>query len=119
MKSSFLRRTLAVLLMAAAVPAFADRGGHWSRPYRPYGVEHHHHDRHGPAPLAWGIAGLALGSVLYAISAPPPRPVVIAPAVTVPPPSPPGQYWYYCEPYRAYYPNVPDCPTQWRAVPAY
>ena len=26
-------------------------------------------------------------------------------------------YWYYCEPSRAYYPYVKECPTGWKAVP--
>jgi len=26
-------------------------------------------------------------------------------------------YWYYCEPSRAYYPYVKECPSGWKAVP--
>ena len=26
-------------------------------------------------------------------------------------------YWYYCEPSRAYYPYVKECPSAWKAVP--
>jgi len=29
----------------------------------------------------------------------------------------PQQYWYYCDSAKSYYPNVPTCPTGWRAVP--
>jgi len=115
----------ASLLLANSLPALADRGHD----------RHFRSDRHGPpavyyrdaprhrhgggygAPLAWGIAGLALGSVLYSIATPPP--VVVAPAVAMPPPRPAGRMWYYCEPYQAYYPNVPNCPEPWRAVPGY
>lgn len=117
---------LASLLLANSLPALAGPHGH---------ERHWRSDRHGPpvvyyreaprhrqggghgAPLAWGIAGLALGSVLYAVNSPPP--VVYAPAVVMPPPRPPARMWYYCEPYQAYYPNVPNCPEAWRAVPGY
>lgn len=27
-------------------------------------------------------------------------------------------YWYYCQSYGAYYPNVPNCPEAWVPVPA-
>ena len=26
------------------------------------------------------------------------------------------EYWYYCEPYAAYYPYVQECPTEWQPV---
>lgn len=107
--------SLAALLLAGALPAHADPYGHRRHFRPPPPVVHHHyrHDRHGH-PLAWGIAGLALGGILYStISAPPP--VVVAP----PPVRPPERLWYYCDSYRAYYPNVPYCPEGWRAVPGY
>jgi len=108
---------LASVLLAGSLPALADghhgRGGYY---YGPPAARHHHHQR-GPGPLVWGIAGLALGTALYAM-APPPRPVVVAPVV-MPPPQPPGRMAYYCESYQAYYPNVQYCPEGWRAVPAY
>lgn len=106
---------LACLTLTAALPAQADPYYGHRRHYRPPPpvVQHHHHHRHGH-PLAWGLAGLALGGALYAtISAPPP--VVVAP----PPVRPPERLWYYCESYRAYYPQVQYCPEGWRAVPGY
>jgi hypothetical protein len=113
---------LASLLLANSLPALAGPHGH-DRHFRPhhYGpppVVRHHHHRHGGygAPLAWGVAGLALGTVLYSIATPP---VVAAPAVVMPPPRPPGNMAYFCESYQAYYPNVQYCPEGWRAVPAY
>ncbi len=116
---------LAGLLLASSLPALADRGHdrHFrSERHGPPAVYYRDAPRHGydrghGAPLAWGIAGLALGSVLYSIATPPP--VVYAPAVAMPPPRPPGRMWYYCEPYQAYYPNVQNCPEAWRAVPGY
>ena len=26
------------------------------------------------------------------------------------------EYWYYCQPYAAYYPYVQECPTDWQPV---
>lgn len=26
------------------------------------------------------------------------------------------EYWYYCQPYAAYYPYVQECPTEWQPV---
>jgi hypothetical protein len=105
---------IAGLLLAGSLPAIAGPYGH-ERHYRPPPpvIHHHRHGSHGH-PLAWGIAGLALGGILYStISASPP--VVVAP----PPVRPPEHVWYYCEGYRAYYPQVQYCPEGWRAVPAY
>ncbi len=110
---------LASMLLANAFPAFA---GHWERDRhyrqdRHYGppVVRHRPDRHDHAPIVWGLAGLALGTVLYNIAA---QPVVAAPAA-IPPPAPANRMWYYCEPYGAYYPNTQSCPEPWRPVPAY
>ncbi len=108
---------LAAALLAGALPAAADpyygRGHHY-RPPPPVVRHHYRHDRYGP-PLAWGLAGLALGGILYSTIAPPPPAIVVAP----PPVRPPGSHWYYCESYRAYYPQVQYCPEGWRTVPGY
>lgn len=40
-----------------------------------------------------------------------------APPVEVSP-GPVQQYWYYCTPLQEYYPYVPTCPVEWKAVPA-
>ena len=26
------------------------------------------------------------------------------------------EYWYYCQPYAAYYPDVQECPVEWQPV---
>lgn len=26
------------------------------------------------------------------------------------------EYWYYCQPYAAYYPYVQECPVEWQSV---
>jgi hypothetical protein len=66
------------------------------------------------------------------VQAPAPGPAVViqtptpAPAAAPPPPAPaapaaqagqPGT-WYYCDSPQGYYPYVPQCNVQWRAVPA-
>lgn len=43
-------------------------------------------------------------------------PVVVPPVVAPPPPTPPRVH-YYCAPYRAYFPNVGECPSPWTLVP--
>ncbi len=43
----------------------------------------------------------------------PPESTVNNSNLPAPPPS-----WYYCDAARGYYPNVPACPSGWRAVPA-
>lgn len=60
-----------------------------------------------------------------------PPPVVYAPPVYAPPPvvytpapaaptymQQPGQNWYYCDNPQGYYPNVQNCASGWRQVPA-
>lgn len=45
---------------------------------------------------------------------PPAAPVLVVPA----PPAPaPPTYWYWCEPLKAYYPYVAQCPGAWTPVP--
>lgn len=106
---------IAGLLLIGSFPAWADPYGGPGRHFRPpppmHRLPHPHRDHGGP--LVWGIAGLALGTALYSMSSPPP--VVVAPQPIRPPP----RMWYFCESYRAYYPNVQYCPEGWRAIPAY
>jgi hypothetical protein len=35
------------------------------------------------------------------------------------PPYLPSGYWYWCDFYLNYYPDVADCPTGWQTVPAF
>jgi hypothetical protein len=118
-----MRKTIATMLagvlLATTFSARADgygrRHDHRRDHYAPPRVQQHHHHRprHDNNALAWGVAGLALGSVLFSIDTPRPPPVIVAP-----PARPPGRLWYYCESYRGYYPYVQYCPEGWRAVPA-
>jgi hypothetical protein len=111
---------LASALLVNSLPAFADR---WDRErhfrpdrhYAPPAVRHRH-SRHNHEPIVWGLAGLAIGAVLYNIAN---QPVVAAPVVVPPQPQTGQGVWHYCEPYRAYYPNVQACPEPWRTVPAW
>ncbi|MCX7898144.1 MAG: hypothetical protein N2441_09755 [Rhodocyclaceae bacterium] len=125
-----MRRFVSFALMAALLTASSVSFAHdWRHrdTYRPpspmFSERPPHHLHHPPGHWqrwAWGTAaGLALGSVVISLSTPKPPPVVISPLVASPPPPPPTRYWYYCEPYRAYYPTVATCPTPWIAVPAY
>jgi hypothetical protein len=57
----------------------------------------------------------------YYVYAPPTLVVVQAPPVYVeaaPVPPPPQQYWYLCQSFHAYYPQVQTCPEPWLTVPA-
>lgn len=113
---------LAGLLLATSLSALAGphgrgqergHGAHFDRHYYNHGQHHRHHSHHGNA-LGWGVAGLALGSVLFSINTPAPAPVIVTPT-----PRPPGRMWYYCDSWQGYYPYVQYCPEGWRAVPAY
>jgi hypothetical protein len=114
---------IASLLLATSLPAaaerFGDRHGGNDRQFRADRYErqydrHFDHHRHHSNNTAWGVlgAGLALGALALTIDAPRSPPVVIASP-------PPQRLWYFCESYRAYYPNVNYCPEGWRTVPAY
>ncbi len=118
-----LATLLAGLLLATALPSLAvarDHDRHGRNDYGQRGFDrghdrrHDHHRRHAnSSALGWGLAGLAVGSVLFSMDAPAP-PVMVTPT----PARPPGRMWYYCDAYAAYYPYVGQCPGGWRAVPA-
>ena len=128
--------SLLVVLSAAPLAAQADRdwhgdilrfdahdmhrwrGGHW--------MHGNHGDRLG---WWWVVGGLwyFYPGPIYPYPDPyrPPvmeesPPVVVAPQPAEPPAAQPQapQYWYYCEPAKAYYPYAQTCPTPWKAVPA-
>jgi hypothetical protein len=111
---------LAGLLLATTLPTLAqarDHGHGWNHHDRGYDRHRHQgHPRHygHSNAVGWGLAGLALGGLVFSAGAPTP-PVIIAPT----PARPPGRMWYYCDAYAAYYPYVDQCPGGWRAVPAY
>ena len=50
------------------------------------------------------------------VQMPPPMPA--APQGPIEAVQPATQFWYYCEPSRAYYPYVASCPSGWKTVPA-
>jgi hypothetical protein len=89
---------------------FVGVGPFWGYPYYPYWY-------YPPPP--------------YYVYAPPPTVVVQQPPVYVeqqatvapappagPAPSAQQQFWYYCQPSGAYYPNVQTCAEPWVKVPA-
>jgi len=120
MKKWWLATPLVVaLLLFTAVPSHAWRGHHFHGGPRVFvGV--------GVGPGWWGYP--------YPYWYYPPPYVYSSPTVVVqqPPvyveqqatvaPAPPAvstpQYWYYCQPTGAYYPNVQTCAEPWVKVPA-
>jgi hypothetical protein len=86
------------------------RGGHWVR------------QRHDGRLGWWWVAGgmwYFYPSPVYPYPnpwEPSPAAVLVSPPVPVAPP--PTQYWYYCEPAKAYYPYVATCPAPWQQVAA-
>jgi hypothetical protein len=128
MKKWWLATPLVVaLLLLTAVPSHAWSRGHWhggprvfvgvgpfwGYPYYPY----YPYWYYPPPP--------------YYVYAPPPTVVVQQPPVYVeqqatvapappagPAPSAQQQFWYYCQPSGAYYPNVQTCAEPWVKVPA-
>ena len=129
MKKWWLATPLVVaLLLLTAVPSHAwSRGHHWHggpRVFVGFGV--------GPY---WGYPYYPYwyySPPPYYVYAPPPTVVVQQPPVyveqqaTVTPAPPVGvapsaqqqQFWYYCQPSGAYYPNVQTCAEPWVRVPA-
>ena len=129
MKKWWLATPLVVaLLLLTAVPSHAwSRGHHWHggpRVFVGFGV--------GPY---WGYPYYPYWYYPpppYYVYAPPPTVVVQQPPVyveqqaTVTPAPPVGvapsaqqqQFWYYCQPSGAYYPNVQTCAEPWVKVPA-
>jgi hypothetical protein len=112
----------AVLILGSVAPSDAGGGRHH---------RHHHHWR-GPrvfvgfgfGPAFWHPYPYWYYPPTYVYAPPivvqqppiyveqtPPPPASSAPAA-------PQQYWYYCEPAGAYYPNVPSCSESWIKVPA-
>ncbi len=108
-KPSKLLISLALALALAAVgilgasPAFA-----WGRTrvFVGFNVGPYWGPYWGPYPYYYP------GPVYYPVVVSPPQPVQYVER------SEPLQsgYWYYCEPSRAYYPYVKECPSAWRAV---
>lgn len=119
----FVTLCIATLIIAVSAPANAggwdDRGRHgWENRHR-HGhharhERHEHHRHHGyrSNAWAWGAAGLALGGAIVSIQANRPAPVVMAQPVQ-------PRFWYFCESFQAYYPQVQHCPEPWQTVPAW
>jgi hypothetical protein len=109
-----------LLVLVTAVPSDAWRGAHghhWhggSRVFVGFGF--------GPW---WGYPYWYYPPPYYVYAPPtvvvqqPPVYVEQQPAAPAPPASAaPQQYWYYCQPSGAYYPNVQTCTDPWVKVPA-
>ena len=111
MKKWLATSLMVALLLLSVVPSDAWRGG--TRVFVGVGV----------APVWWGPAWWYYPPPPYYVYAPP-TVVVQQPPVYVeqqpPPPAPPAalQFWYYCQPTGAYYPDVQTCAEAWIKVPA-
>jgi hypothetical protein len=100
-----------------ARPGFPPHNGFAARPgfpvhrgfaARPGFAPHRHFNRGG---VFVGVAPFVIGGAIAYGAAPYYDPGY---AYATPEPS----YWYYCQSYGAYYPDVPSCPEPWVPVPA-
>jgi hypothetical protein len=84
------------------------RGGHW--------VHGSHFHRSG---WWWVVGGIWY---FYPVPVYPYPDPYVPPVVIQSPPvvqaQPQAQTWYYCDDPAGYYPYVPECRTEWKAVPA-
>lgn len=129
MKKWWLATSLVVaLLLVSATPSLAwSRGGHW------HGGSHWHGGPRvfvgfGVGPV-WGYPYWYYPPPPYYVYGPPTvvvqqPPVYVEQQSTVAPVPPAGsapaaqtQFWYFCQPSGAYYPNVQTCAEPWIKVP--
>ena len=137
-KRTLIAKTLVVVvLIAASIPAMADRGeGGWrggegwrGRDIRYFDrgdmgiwrggrwIHEIHDDRWG----WWWVAGgmwYFYPQPVYPYPDPYIPPVVVVQPNVAPAPQAAGQFWYYCQANNGYYPYVASCPTGWSTVPA-
>jgi hypothetical protein len=98
------------MLTANAVPAYADRGGHWGG-----------HVGFYVGPGWWGPGWWGYGYPYYPYYPyyPSPPAIVQQPEVYVQQPTPQAEtqsYWYFCPDPQGYYPDVKKCPKGWMKV---
>jgi hypothetical protein len=95
----------AIALSTAALDAVA-KGGHGGRGGgKGAGHHSHHHRHHGHGYSAFFVTSTFVAwprAYYWPDYYPAATPVV--------------EYWYYCQPYAAYYPYVQDCPAEWQPV---
>jgi hypothetical protein len=113
---TFAMLAVALLAMAASVPALA-HGGYYGRPRVSVGFAFG-----GPGywghPGYWGYPGYYYPPPYYYY----PRAVPAEPTVYIErgdayaPPEPSQGYWYYCPDAKAYYPYVKHCAGGWQRV---
>jgi hypothetical protein len=120
MKKWWLATPLVVaLLLFTAVPSHAWRGHFHGGPRVFVGI----------GPGWWGYPYWYYPPPPYYVYSPPPvvvqqPPVYVEQQVTAAPAPPAAaapasaQFWYYCQPSGAYYPNVQTCTEPWVKVPA-
>lgn len=103
-----------LVLITASALVLAGTGIAEAGPGPRHHRQHHQGHHHGlrlaivAAPLLFAPRYVYPAPVYYV---PPPQPVYIEQ------PQPSLQaYWYYCPQYRAYYPQVQNCPGPWQRV---
>jgi hypothetical protein len=109
------------LLLFTPLPSQAERHGfHGDGGRQFHGGHSHFHSGGGGARFfvgvgpVWPVPWWYYPAPAYVYS-PPPVVVVQPPPVYV---APPQRYWYFCQSFNAYYPEVPSCPEPWMMVPA-
>ncbi len=109
------------LLLFTPLPSQAGRhGSHGGGGHQFHGGHSHFHGGGGGARLFVGVGPVWPAPWWYYpapayVYTPPPIVVVQPPPVYV---APPQRYWYFCQSFNAYYPQVPSCPEPWMMVPA-
>jgi hypothetical protein len=107
---------LAVVVMAGALPANADRGGHWGHGGGHFG----HHGGHAEIVVGPGLwwPGWWDSYPYYPYYSSPPVIVQQPPEIYVQPTpqAEPSDYWYFCQDPKGYYPYVKKCPKGWLKV---
>jgi hypothetical protein len=96
----------AVMALGAVSPDADAKGGRGGRA----GAHHSHHSHHHHGGHAFAYRGSFVASTF-----------VVWPRADywpdyAPAAAPVVEYWYYCQPYAAYYPYVQECPTEWQPV---
>ena len=109
------------LLLFTPLPSQAERHGfHGDGGRQFHGGHSHFHSGGGGARFFVGVGPVWAAPWWYSpapayVYTPPPIVVVQPPPVYV---APPQRYWYFCQSFNAYYPQVPSCPEPWMMVSA-
>ena len=107
---------LAVLVASAGLAISGQAGAH-GRVHTHVGIGFHFGAPYYWGPWWWGPPAYYYPAPVYVA---PPEPKVYVERSQVeaaPRERASGDWWYYCEPSRSYYPYVKTCPSGWQRVP--